>query len=84
MDEKLRAKLIRLLKDMAQQVIDDAEKIVPDVKYWTDLNVDININIPTATDKPEDCPTISVSYSHFPKEETIERFIYGGEEDGNS
>lgn len=82
MDEKLRAKLIRLLKDMAQQVADNAEKIVPDVKYWTDLNV--VINIPTATDHPEDCPTISVSYSHFPKEEIIERLICGGEEDGNS
>jgi hypothetical protein len=82
MDEKLREKLIRLLRDMAQQVADDAEKIVPDVRYWTDLNV--VINIPTATDKPEDCPTISVSYSHFPKEETIKRLIYGGEEDGNA
>ena len=82
MDEKLRAKLVRLLKDMAQQVADDAEKIVPDVPYWTDL--DVTINIPTATDRLSSAPMISVSYSHFPKEETIERFIYGGEEDGNS
>lgn len=82
MDEKLRAKLIRLLRDMAQQVADDAEKIVPDVEYWTDLNV--IINIPTATDHFSDAPMISVSYSHFPKMETIERYEFGGEEDGNS
>ena len=82
MDEKLRAKLIRLLRDMAQQVADDADKIVPDVKYWTDLNV--VINIPIATDMPSDAPTISVSYSHFPKMETIERYANGGEEDGDS
>lgn len=82
MDEKLRAKLVRLLRDMAQQVEDEADKIIPDVQYWTDLSV--VINIPTATERPEDCPTISVSYSHFPKNETIDRLIYGGEEDGNS
>lgn len=82
MDEKLRAKLIRLLRDMAQQVEDEADKIIPDVQYWTDLSV--VINIPTATDRSEDCPSISVSYNHLPKWETIERFTYGGEEDGNS
>lgn len=82
MDEKLRAKLVRLLRDMAQQVEDEADKIIPDVQYWTDLSV--VINIPTATERPEDCPSISVSYNHLPKWETIERFTYGGEEDGNS
>ena len=82
MDEKLRAKLVRLLRDMAQQVEDEADKIIPDVQYWTDLSV--VINIPTATDRPEDCPSISVSYNHLPKWETIERFTYGGEEDGNA
>lgn len=82
MDEKLRAKLVRLLKDMAQQVADDAEKIVPKVQYWTDLNV--TINIPTETDRWQDAPMISVSYNHLPKYETIERYTYGGEEDGNS
>lgn len=82
MDEKLRAKLVRLLRDMAQQVADEADKIVPDIQYWTDLSV--VINIPTATDHPQDCPSISVSYNHLPKYETIDRFIYGGEEDGNS
>ena len=82
MDEKLRAKLIRLLRDMAQQVADEAEKIVPDVPYWTDLNV--TINIPTETDRWQDAPMISVSYNHLPKFETIERYKYGGEEDGNA
>ena len=82
MDEKLRAKLVRLLKDMAQQVADEADKIIPDVQYWTDLSV--VIDIPTATDKPEDCPSISVSYNHLPKWETIERLTYGGEEDGDA
>ena len=82
MDEKLRAKLVRLLKDMAQQVADDAEKIVPNVPYWTDLNV--TINIPAETDRWQDAPMISVSYNHFPKIETIERYVNGGEENGNS
>ena len=82
MDEKLRAKLIRLLKDMAQQVADEAEKIVPDVPYWTDLNV--TINIPTETDRWQDVPMISVSYNHLPKYETIERYANGGEEDGDA
>ena len=82
MDEKLRAKLVRLLKDMAQQVADEADKIVPAVPYWTDLTV--SIGIPTANDRLEDAPTISVSYSHLPKYETMERYIYGGEEDGDS
>ena len=82
MDEKLRAKMIRLLKDMAQQVADEAEKIVPDVQYWTDLNV--TISIPTATDRWQDSPMISVSYNHLPKWDTIERYTYGGEEDGDS
>lgn len=82
MDEKLRAKLVRLLKDMAQQVADDADKIVPDVQYWTDLKV--VISIPTATDSPSDVPTFSVSYSHFPKQETIERYLFDGEEDSNA
>ena len=77
MTEELRARIVQLVKDMGQQLIDDAEKIVPDVNCWHDLN--INIDIPTLTDDKYDAPLYTVSYEFYPKMETVDRYVFGGD-----
>ena len=76
MKDELREKMIRVIKDTAQQLINDSEKIVPDCDRWFDLSVDVHI--PTMTDKLTDAPHYTVSYSYYPDNSTLDKWFERG------
>ena len=73
---------VKLIKDMAQQIIDEAEQIDPKVPYWYDLT--ISMHIPTLTDTDYDMPSIDISYSHYPKCETMKSYLFEEKEEAQN
>ena len=69
----MHEKIAECIRDMAKQLIEDADKIALKVDKFRDFS--ITIDIPTATDSPLDAPSYSVGYSYYPKYETITKFL---------
>ena len=66
-------KIAQCLKDISEELAQNADKLAPDVENWYDL--DIHIGIPTMSDSQYDAPHVDVSYSFYPKRKTIEKWM---------
>lgn len=62
-----REEIIQNIKDVGQSLIDNAEKIVNDYKYFRDLTITCYVN------ESNDAPYISIDSSFIP-EKFVERF----------
>lgn len=65
-EEKFRKKLASRIKSAARDLINDADDIVGNTDYMTDLT--ITLSFPTATDDVYVVPTITISREHYSKE----------------